>query len=151
VEEVLQEEKEEKLIRQAEMEATKGENMIKHHDEIMSRPKRTWFVSADDKATQKDASKKEHEAKMGNVEKKKYDKYAGLSRKQRRNKQAREEVEAEEKEDRGKSRGINASIRAAKKANRPKELGAYEPSRKSMNGKKGKGVGGRPRKVERGD
>lgn len=151
VEEVLQEEKEEKLIRQAVMEATKGENMIKHHDEIMSRPKRTWFVSADDKATQKDASKKEHEAKMGNVEKKKYDKYAGLSRKQRRNKQAREEVEAEEKEDRGKSRGINASIRAAKKANRPKELGAYEPSRKSMNGKKGKGVGGRPRKVERGD
>lgn len=53
VEEVLKEEKEEKLMRNAEMQMTKGENLIKHRDEIMSRPKRTWFVGEKEKANQK--------------------------------------------------------------------------------------------------
>ena len=42
---VLKEEKEEKAIRQAEMELKKGENMIEHEKEIFSRPARTWFQS----------------------------------------------------------------------------------------------------------
>ncbi|KAK9244620.1 P-loop containing nucleoside triphosphate hydrolase protein [Lipomyces tetrasporus] len=54
VEEVLKEEKEEKQLAIAEMELRKGENMVKHWDEIKSRPKRTWFA---------DNSKKRHNKK----------------------------------------------------------------------------------------
>lgn len=61
------------------------------------------------------------------------DRFAGLSRKQKRSRLAREEVEAEEAEERGRSskHEVNASIRAAKKAQRPKELGIIEPKRQS--------------------
>lgn len=45
IEEILREEKEEKQLAQVEMQVTKGENLIKHEKEIMSRPKRTWFES----------------------------------------------------------------------------------------------------------
>ncbi len=31
------------------MEIRKGENMLKHQKEILSRPKRTWFKSEKDK------------------------------------------------------------------------------------------------------
>ncbi|KAK9451696.1 uncharacterized protein V1518DRAFT_409280 [Limtongia smithiae] len=53
LEEVLKEEKTEKKLAVAEMELKKGENMVKHWDEIKSRPKRTWF--SDDR---KNSSKK---------------------------------------------------------------------------------------------
>ncbi|KAL6949743.1 nucleolar DEAD-box protein required for synthesis of 60S ribosomal subunit [Hanseniaspora vineae] len=47
--EILDEEKQEKEILRAEMEIKKGENMLKHKNEIQSRPKRTWFQSEKDK------------------------------------------------------------------------------------------------------
>lgn len=53
VAEVLKEEKEEKAIRQAEMELKKGENMLEHEKEIFSRPARTWFQSEKDKQNAK--------------------------------------------------------------------------------------------------
>jgi ATP-dependent RNA helicase DDX27 len=37
-------------MRKAEMEIQKGENLLKHEDEIFSRPARTWFQSSKDKA-----------------------------------------------------------------------------------------------------
>lgn len=46
--EVLEEERTEKLLAQAEREITKSENLIKHEAEIKSRPKRTWFESQAD-------------------------------------------------------------------------------------------------------
>ncbi|GMM55512.1 putative ATP-dependent RNA helicase [Maudiozyma humilis] len=49
VEEILEEEKQEKEILRAEMQIRKGENMLKHKKEIQSRPKRTWFQSEKDK------------------------------------------------------------------------------------------------------
>lgn len=49
VDSVLEEEKEEKAFRVAEMQIKKGENMIEHKDEIYSRPARTWFQSEKDK------------------------------------------------------------------------------------------------------
>ncbi|KAJ6035701.1 hypothetical protein N7499_002828 [Penicillium canescens] len=49
VQEVLQEEKTEKQFAQAEMQVNKGENLMKHGHEIMSRPKRTWFETEKDK------------------------------------------------------------------------------------------------------
>lgn len=49
IEEILKEEKEEKQITATEVELTRGENLIKHEEEIMSRPKRTWFESEKEK------------------------------------------------------------------------------------------------------
>ena len=45
IEKVLQLEKEEKEMNIAELQTFKAEKIIQHHDEIMSRPKRTWFQS----------------------------------------------------------------------------------------------------------
>jgi hypothetical protein len=36
-------------MQKAEMELQKGENMLKHGEEIFSRPARTWFQSSKDK------------------------------------------------------------------------------------------------------
>lgn len=36
-------------MRVAEMEITKGQNLIEHRDEIMSRPARTWFQTEREK------------------------------------------------------------------------------------------------------
>ncbi|KAL6720393.1 nucleolar DEAD-box protein required for synthesis of 60S ribosomal subunit [Lecanora helva] len=49
VEEILKEEKEEKLLSGAEMQVRKSENLMKHEDEIKARPKRTWFESEREK------------------------------------------------------------------------------------------------------
>jgi ATP-dependent RNA helicase DDX27 len=53
VEAVLKEEKEERSMRIAEMEIRKGENIVKYEDEIMARPKRTWFSTEREKAVAK--------------------------------------------------------------------------------------------------
>lgn len=49
IESILEEEKEERLIQQTERDVRKGENMVKHEEEIASRPKRTWFQSEKEK------------------------------------------------------------------------------------------------------
>jgi ATP-dependent RNA helicase DDX27 len=54
VDEILAEEKELKQLQQADMEIQKGENLIKHADEIKSRPKRTWFETEHDKKKAKE-------------------------------------------------------------------------------------------------
>jgi ATP-dependent RNA helicase DDX27 len=45
IENIYNEEKEERFMRKAEMEIQKAENLQDHHDEIYSRPKREWFMS----------------------------------------------------------------------------------------------------------
>ncbi|KAK7517857.1 P-loop containing nucleoside triphosphate hydrolase protein [Phyllosticta citriasiana] len=85
VEAVLKEEKEEKALSQAEMEVRKGENLVTHADEIMARPKRTWFESEKDKKAARDAGwrqlndedaaavKVKGKTKLSNKEKKRLD------------------------------------------------------------------------------
>ena len=53
VEMVLNDEKEEKAMRIAEMEVRKGENVMRYQEEIMARPKRTWFATEREKAASK--------------------------------------------------------------------------------------------------
>ena len=53
---VLQEEKEEKQLRHAEMELKKGQNLLEHEEEIHSRPARTWFQSEKEKQKAKGSS-----------------------------------------------------------------------------------------------
>ena len=113
---ILAEEREERALRQAEMEVRKGENMIAHQDEIYSRPARTWFQSDRAKAEAKAASGAAYAAQM---DPKKKDRFAGLSRRQRRNKLMREEdaKDAQQGE-------VRAAIRAAKRSQRPQQLKA---------------------------
>ena len=84
IDEIIQEEKEEKQLAQAEMEVKKGENMIEHESEIKSRPKRTWFETEHDKKKAKMAGKEElngaregmkkkAKGKLSNKDKKKLD------------------------------------------------------------------------------
>lgn len=53
IDDVLREENEEKEFAQTEQQITRGENMVKHEAEIMSRPKRTWFESEKEKTDAK--------------------------------------------------------------------------------------------------
>jgi ATP-dependent RNA helicase DDX27 len=46
IKEVLKEEQDAKYMAQVDREITKGQNLIEHHDEIMSKPKKTWFEKA---------------------------------------------------------------------------------------------------------
>lgn len=133
IEQILAEEKEERALRQAEMEAQKGENMIAHQDEIYSRPARTWFQSDRAKAEAKAASGAAYAAQM---DPKKKDRFAGLSRKKRRNKMMREEdaKDAQQGE-------VRAAIRAAKRSQRPQQLGAVRapPAKRARSTPRAKG------------
>lgn len=127
---VLQEEKEEKQIRQAEMELKKGKNMIDHEKEIFSRPARTWFQSEKEKNKAAASSKQEHE----NANKKdsgvdatapKRGKFAGLSRRAKRRK-----LTAEVDQAIGDTGAVGAAIRSAKKNARPRKIGLPEQNSK---------------------
>jgi ATP-dependent RNA helicase DDX27 len=59
IEAVLLEEQEEKQLAQADMQLTRGENLVKHEKEIMARPKRTWFESEKEKRASKKAGRAE--------------------------------------------------------------------------------------------
>ncbi|KAF6164020.1 hypothetical protein GIB67_028724 [Kingdonia uniflora] len=65
VAEVLQEERVERALRKAEMEATKAENIIAHKDEIYARPKRTWFATEKEKKVIAKAAKDSKEKDKG--------------------------------------------------------------------------------------
>ena len=59
VEVILAEEQEEKQLAQADMQLTRGHNLVQHEDEIKSRPKRTWFETEADKRVAKKAGRAE--------------------------------------------------------------------------------------------
>ncbi|RDX55875.1 DEAD-domain-containing protein [Lentinus brumalis] len=140
ISDILQEEKEEKHLRQAEMELKKGQNMIEHEAEIFSRPARTWFQTEKEKAKAEALSKQQYETgfdagKKGKAKKEsaetkpKRDKFSGLSRRAKRRKMAMEDDAAE-------TGAIRAAVRSAKKASRPAKIG--EPERRHTSAKKDK-------------
>ncbi|KAF8922538.1 DEAD-domain-containing protein [Mucidula mucida] len=140
--EVMEEEKQEKQFRRAEMELKKGQNMIEHAAEIYSRPARTWFQSKKEKESAEAISKTQYQqgfegtnkskskkmADDADPDKPKRNKFSGLSRKAKRRKLAMED-DAEM----GDSRAVEASIRSAKKSARPSKIGV--PERRSVNTK----------------
>lgn len=70
VDEILAEEKEMKQLQQADMEIQKGENLIKHADEIKSRPKRTWFETEHEKKKAKEGAPSKLSAMRESLKKK---------------------------------------------------------------------------------
>ncbi|KAB5516951.1 hypothetical protein GE09DRAFT_1179365 [Coniochaeta sp. 2T2.1] len=90
IEEIMAEEKQEKEIAHVEMQVKKGENMIRHEEEIKARPKRTWFETEKDKKEAKLAGKtelngvreqlkKKGHGQLSNKDKKKLDAKAAMS------------------------------------------------------------------------
>lgn len=71
IEEILKEEKEDKLMAQAEMQVRKGENIMLHEEEIKGRPKRTWFETEADKLKAKKSGRQELNGEESNGLKKK--------------------------------------------------------------------------------
>ncbi|KAI8097261.1 P-loop containing nucleoside triphosphate hydrolase protein [Halteromyces radiatus] len=124
IQEVLQEEKEERALRQAEMEIRKSENLLAHGKEIYARPARTWFqTEAEKKKSQEEntpleyRSTKKEEVK-NEKEKIKRGKYDGMSRQKRRRRQAMEEDEDYIKD----AKNQKSAAKKAKKAAKPRRL-----------------------------
>ena len=65
VQAILEEEREEKTLRGMEVQVTRGQNLVEHEAEIMSRPKRTWFASEGQKTEMKKKAVGELIAKEG--------------------------------------------------------------------------------------
>ena len=65
VEEILKEEKEEKLLANTDMEVRRKENIVDHRDEIMSKPRRTWFESETEKKRAKERGERELNGEEG--------------------------------------------------------------------------------------
>ncbi|KAK1262506.1 DEAD-box ATP-dependent RNA helicase 28 [Acorus gramineus] len=133
---IFLEEREEKVLRKAEMEAMKAENMIEHKDEIYSRPKKTWFVTEKEKkliAKTAKASKEkgknstaekseimsaEQAEKLKMKEKRRREQEKNLPRKKRR----RLEAEREMLEDDARANDVEQKFRSDKKEKVGKSL-----------------------------
>ena len=127
VDEILKEEKEEKQLAQVEKEAARGSNILRHHEEIMSRPKRTWFESEREKRTARKAGREDlnkgvdsgsglkakllrkADGKLSNKDKKKLDAH----RERKEGAMWRKGKGSEEK-----AKGLKVENRKAKKANK---------------------------------
>ncbi len=149
---VHREEKEEKEFRKGDMELTKGRNMLEHEAEIMARPARTWFQTAQEKQIAKGLGLAEHNGKFAErgvnkkrkaeeeaAEKKKdrRDPFRGMSRKEKRRKQAA--LDDKEDQDDGTYREINSAVRSAKKKALPTRMTVVAPEKeKGITAKKPK-------------
>lgn len=124
IKEIMQEEKEEKHLAQAEMQVRKGENMIEHEAEIKSRPKRTWFETEHDKKKAKEAGKVELNGAREQSRKKALGKLSNKDRKRLDTKAERAEGMGWKK---GKGDAQNAKIKKSPKG----------PAKGPAKGKKG--------------
>lgn len=103
VEEVLREEKEERLLSVTERDLKRGVNLIEHEDEIKSRPKRVWFESEKEKKAERERGSAALNASVGGSVKSKKRKLSGKDRKKLEAKDVRVEGKTwkKGKEDRG--------------------------------------------------
>ncbi|RZB91417.1 DEAD-box ATP-dependent RNA helicase 28 [Glycine soja] len=135
ISEVLHEEREERVLRKAEMEATKvlgfcekrksydakcfslsadiiskfstAENMIAHREEIFSRPKRTWHPWIRVASSGKEVISAEQAEDLRMKEKRKREREKHLPRKKRRKLEAAREMEEEEDDKQVETKGGN--------------------------------------------
>ena len=113
---ILQEEKEEKQLAQAEMQVTKGDNLIKHEAEILARPKRTWFESEKEKKASKMAGLAELNGRELNGGKRQKKKLSGKEKK--RLEDHRERVEGKLWKKGNSNTATKGKTKSTKKGNR---------------------------------
>ncbi|KAI8896190.1 P-loop containing nucleoside triphosphate hydrolase protein [Globomyces pollinis-pini] len=124
IKEIYEEEKEDKLMSQAEMEVNKAENILKYEDEIKSRPARVWFQSETEKAAAKESTKKSEPIIKDTPKRGKLD---GLSRKKKRQMQAREEDKVEQAKQKIAARSVKSSLK-------PKKITTFKPAAEKSSG-----------------
>lgn len=105
IEEVLQEEKDERLLSITERDLKRGENLINHEHEIKSRPRRVWFESENDKMAEREKGAAALNGPDGGTVKDKKKKLSGKDKKKLEAKDYRTEGKQwkKGKEDRGLS------------------------------------------------
>ncbi|KAI0544313.1 P-loop containing nucleoside triphosphate hydrolase protein [Xylaria curta] len=141
---IKHEEKEERQLAQVEMQIRKGENMVRHEDEIKARPKRTWFETQADKKKAKQAGSAELNGLRDALKKKGGGKLSGKDKKKLDARAARKE----DLEGGGRMWKKGAAERAGKGA----VLNFAKDKAKAKGGKKGPGaksmgkVGGKGRR-----
>lgn len=91
VEAVMREEKEEKALQATERDITRSENIVKHQDEIASRPKKTWFQSGQDKENARDRGRMALNGPEASKAKKDGQKKGKLSNKEKKRLQDRDD------------------------------------------------------------
>ncbi|EFJ21243.1 hypothetical protein SELMODRAFT_107914 [Selaginella moellendorffii] len=124
---ILQQEREEKFLRKAEMEANKAQNMMDYEAEIFARPKKTWFQSQQDKTRIAKVSPASYKAisvdegeELQKKEKRKAETEKALPRKKRRRLEAaRETAEEGANEDENQHRKVRGRERGKKNKNNP--------------------------------
>lgn len=121
IEEVLKEEKEERLLSVTERDLKRGENLITHEDEIKSRPRRTWFESEKDKMAEREKGAAALNGAAGGSVKGKEKKKTKLSGKDRKKLEAKDvrtegKVWKKGKADRGLTTGKAKEKQAHQKA-----------------------------------
>jgi ATP-dependent RNA helicase DDX27 len=125
IEEVLEEEKEERAMSVTERDLKRGENLIVHEDEIKARPRRTWFESEREKLAEKEKGAAALNGPAGGAGKGKKKKLSGKDKKKLEAKDARTEGKQwkKGKADRGLSTG-KAKEKQAKMKNKSKKIAA---------------------------
>ncbi|TGZ84038.1 DEAD-domain-containing protein [Ascodesmis nigricans] len=128
VEEILKEEKEEKEIRQMEMQIKRTENIRDHQAEIAARPRRTWFETQ----KEKDAGKERGRIELNGGEVR----IGRISGKKRKREEAKQEAKEGGVYKKTKKDRMDVKLAAGKRGAGGKGVG----KRKTMGGKrKGKG------------
>ncbi|KAK5166678.1 nucleolar DEAD-box protein required for synthesis of 60S ribosomal subunit [Saxophila tyrrhenica] len=117
VEAVLREEKEERALANTERDIQRADNIVTHQDEIMARPKKTWFESEADKKTAKDKGRVALNGPVAAVEGGKKKKVK-LSNKQKKRLQDKDDRNAGMEWKKGKSQDERTGG-AGKKARKP--------------------------------
>ncbi|QDZ21660.1 DEAD-box ATP-dependent RNA helicase [Chloropicon primus] len=113
---IMLEEKQERILQKAEMEALRAENLVEHHNEIMARPAKTWFQSKKDKKQTQDAAREEYE-----------DRRKGISSNNKRKKQ--EERDKKKKAEQAKQFLSTSMARASKSQEKKLRNQGLEPNR----------------------
>jgi ATP-dependent RNA helicase DDX27 len=123
IEEVLKEEKDERLLSITERDLKRGENLINHDAEIKSRPKRTWFESEKEKVAERQKGAAALNGPDGGSVKEKKKKLSNKDKKKLEAKDVRTEGKQwkKGKEDRGLSTG-KAKEKAAHVKSKSKEI-----------------------------
>ncbi|KAG9306629.1 hypothetical protein G9A89_004176 [Geosiphon pyriformis] len=151
VNEVLAEEKKGKEIRQVEIELAKSENLLKHEQEIYSRPARTWFQTEKEKQQAKEILGGKYVGQDQNGKKRKrtgageeksaslkpkmtHGKFAGLPRAKKR----RLQLQEQEQLDSANKIATIKSIKLAKKELKPTRITQLPSGQKLGNNKKTK-------------
>lgn len=131
IEEVLKEEQQEKQLAQADMQLTKGENIVKHQSEIMARPKRTWFESEKEKRSSKKAGRAELNGPESVAAKKHKGRLSGKDKK--RLDDRRERVEGSMWR---KGKGSEEAVKAERRQSKAKKAAKSTPGAKGSKGRK---------------